>query len=226
MARRLAPGWADLVAGGLAAASDRTFTYANLAIRGKLLAPILDDQLPAALRLGPDLLSISGGNNDILRPRVSIAANARRITAGLDAAVRTGTDVLFVTVADMTRHLPLAGSSADAGTSTRTTSGHGRTGRTSPWSTTGRTRGSRTSHSGAGPAPPQHPRPPAGRGERPDRPGRPPADLGRGRPARGARVHDRAPPRPRPAVGRQTPHRTVVRDGRTPKSATLGPVRE
>ncbi|NUU27796.1 SGNH/GDSL hydrolase family protein [Curtobacterium albidum] len=100
-------GWADLVAGGLAAASDRTFTYANLAIRGKLLAPILDDQLPAALRLGPDLLSISGGNNDILRPRVSIAANARRITAGLDAAVRTGTDVLFVTVADMTRHLPL-----------------------------------------------------------------------------------------------------------------------
>ncbi len=141
-------GWADLVAGGLAAASDRTFTYANLAIRGKLLAPILDDQLPAALRLGPDLLSISGGNNDILRPRVSIAANARRITAGLDAAVRTGADVLFVTVADMTRHLPLGRSSADAGTSTRTTSGHGRTGRTSPWSTTGRTRGSTTSHSG------------------------------------------------------------------------------
>lgn len=100
-------GWADLVAGGLAATSDHQVDYANLAVRGKLLAPILDDQLPAALALGPDLLSVSGGNNDILRPRVSIAANAGRIAAGLDAAVRTGTDVLFVTVADMTRHLPL-----------------------------------------------------------------------------------------------------------------------
>jgi len=106
-------GWADLVAGGLATgalgSADHQVTYANLAVRGKLLAPILDEQLPAALRLAPDLLSISGGNNDILRPRVSIAANAERIEAGLDAAVATGADVIFVTVADMTRHLPLGG---------------------------------------------------------------------------------------------------------------------
>ncbi|MGN7192287.1 SGNH/GDSL hydrolase family protein [Curtobacterium sp. MCBA15_004] len=100
-------GWADLVAGGLSAATDEQVTYANLAVRGKLLTPILDEQLPAALRLAPDLLSISGGNNDIIRPKVSIAANARRIAAGLDAAVAAGADVLFVTVADMTQHLPL-----------------------------------------------------------------------------------------------------------------------
>uniref|UniRef100_UPI00293173A1 SGNH/GDSL hydrolase family protein n=1 Tax=Clavibacter michiganensis TaxID=28447 RepID=UPI00293173A1 len=104
-------GWADLVAGGLATgalgSADPQVTYANLAVRGKLLAPLLDEQLPAALRLAPDLLSIIGGNHDILRPRVSIAANAERIEAGLDAAVAMGADVLFVTVADMTRHLPL-----------------------------------------------------------------------------------------------------------------------
>ena len=70
-------GWADLVALGLAlAAADRAeptqVTYANLAIRGRLLAPIVAGQMDAAIALTPQLLSINGGGNDIMRPRVSI----------------------------------------------------------------------------------------------------------------------------------------------------------
>ena len=41
-------GWADRVADGLAQGNP-DFTYANLAIRGKLLQQVIDDQLPVAL---------------------------------------------------------------------------------------------------------------------------------------------------------------------------------
>ena len=62
-------GWADLVAFGLASAnSPAPFGYANLAIRGRLLQQIADEQVDAALALKPDLISVSAGGNDILRP--------------------------------------------------------------------------------------------------------------------------------------------------------------
>ena len=72
-------GWADLVAQGLAVSSPESVTYANLAIRGRLLDAILEEQLPAAIALKPQLLRLHGGGNDILRPRVSIDAVARRL---------------------------------------------------------------------------------------------------------------------------------------------------
>ncbi|NII52115.1 GDSL-type esterase/lipase family protein [Frigoribacterium endophyticum] len=100
-------GWADLVAQGLAAATTQQVSYVNLAIRGKLLSPLLDEQLAPALALKPDLLSISGGNNDVIRPRVSIQANTARLKAAIDQAADAGTHVLFVTVANMTHQLPL-----------------------------------------------------------------------------------------------------------------------
>jgi len=105
-------GWADRVAEGLAsasraAASVEPVTYANLAIRGKLLGPLLAEQLDPAMSLRPELLSISGGNNDVIRPHVSIAANTARLEAAIDRAVASGAHVVFVTVANMTRHLPL-----------------------------------------------------------------------------------------------------------------------
>jgi lysophospholipase L1-like esterase len=100
-------GWADLVAQGLASSTPEPVTYANLAIRGKLLGPLLAEQLEPAIALRPDVLSISGGNNDIIRPHVSIAANTARLEAAIDRAVDSGAHVLFVTVANMTRHLPL-----------------------------------------------------------------------------------------------------------------------
>lgn len=64
-------GWADRFAEMLAARTDG-FGYANLAIRGRQLLPILAEQVEPALALKPDLVSIYAGANDVLRPRVDI----------------------------------------------------------------------------------------------------------------------------------------------------------
>lgn len=100
-------GWADLVAAGIAHAQGEPILYANFAIRGRLLAPILDDQLPRALELQPALLTLNGGGNDIMRPRVSVAMIAQRI---VDTAVRVreaGIQPVIVSGGDPTAHLPL-----------------------------------------------------------------------------------------------------------------------
>jgi lysophospholipase L1-like esterase len=96
-------GWADRVAEVLAAGArvqGRPFEYANLAIRGRLLRQIVDEQVPAAIELAPDLVSIVGGGNDVLRPGVDVDD----VTAVLETAVSrlpaTGTTVLMATSYD------------------------------------------------------------------------------------------------------------------------------
>ncbi len=59
-------GWADRVAGVLSAQRPG-FRYANLAIRGKLLGEVVAEQLPRAVELAPNLVSLAAGGNDILR---------------------------------------------------------------------------------------------------------------------------------------------------------------
>ncbi len=93
-------GWADRLAERLAdrAYEDgRSFEYANLAVRGRLMADIALRQVDDALEAEPDLVSIWGGGNDCLRPRADIDA----VSALLDDAVRriraTGADVLMST---------------------------------------------------------------------------------------------------------------------------------
>lgn len=100
-------GWADLVALGLALASPETVTYANLAIRGRLLAPIAGAQMDAAIAMRPDLISINGGGNDIMRPKVSIASIADQLLESVDRAVAAGSHVLLASGANPTRHIPL-----------------------------------------------------------------------------------------------------------------------
>jgi lysophospholipase L1-like esterase len=58
-------GWADRVADALAA-EQPGFRYANLAIRGKLLGEVIAEQLPRAIELAPDLVTLAAGGNDIL----------------------------------------------------------------------------------------------------------------------------------------------------------------
>ena len=58
-------GWADRVAGALAQRQPG-FRYANLAIRGKLLGEVIAEQLPRAIEMAPDLVSLAAGGNDIL----------------------------------------------------------------------------------------------------------------------------------------------------------------
>lgn len=65
-------GWADRVAEGLADASGIPVAYANLAIRGRKLGPIVQEQLEPALALEPTLLTYNGGGNDIMRREVQM----------------------------------------------------------------------------------------------------------------------------------------------------------
>ncbi len=86
-------GWADLVAGALAA-QQPGLQYANLAVRGKLIRQIVEEQVPRAVELHPGLITLFGGVNDLLRPRVDVS-----YVAGLfDRAARElragGSDVL------------------------------------------------------------------------------------------------------------------------------------
>lgn len=66
-------GWADLLAARLAAL-DPDFRYANLAVRGKLIRQIADDQVDAAAAMGADLVTLVGGLNDVIRPKCDVAA--------------------------------------------------------------------------------------------------------------------------------------------------------
>jgi lysophospholipase L1-like esterase len=97
-------GWADLLAVNLSerrtAAGAGPLEYANLAVRGRLLRPILVEQLPAALALGPDLVSLVGGGNDVLRASVDIDRLARNLEAGVARLRRAGVDVLLATGMD------------------------------------------------------------------------------------------------------------------------------
>jgi len=96
-------GWADRLAVELARyASDagQSFGYANLAVRGRLLADIVGPQLDAALALEPDLVSIVGGGNDILRPSVDVEKLAGWLEEAVVRIRETGADVLMATPFD------------------------------------------------------------------------------------------------------------------------------
>jgi lysophospholipase L1-like esterase len=53
-------GWADRFA-QLLAAQQPGLRYANLAIRGKVLAQVADEQVPQAIAMAPDLVSLAAG---------------------------------------------------------------------------------------------------------------------------------------------------------------------
>ncbi|GAB3623790.1 SGNH/GDSL hydrolase family protein [Mariniluteicoccus endophyticus] len=96
-------GWADRLALRLAkvAAHDASqFEYANLAIRGRKLDDIVTRQVPLALELEPDLVSLVGGGNDILRPRADIDALAEQLEEAVVRCREAGADVLMATPVD------------------------------------------------------------------------------------------------------------------------------
>ncbi len=87
-------GWADRVAEVLAAQTP-AFAYANLAVRGRLLQQILDEQVDAALALRPDLISISAGGNDIIRPGTDPDEVAARLDSGVQRLRSDGATVVM-----------------------------------------------------------------------------------------------------------------------------------
>ena len=97
-------GWADQLAAHLstrrAAAGAEHLQYANLAVRGRLLRPILTEQVPAAVALRPDLVSLVGGGNDNLRPRTDVDRLARDLERAVEHLRASGADVLLGTGVD------------------------------------------------------------------------------------------------------------------------------
>lgn len=98
-------GWADLVATRLAVEAP-DFQYANLAVRGRLFDSVVDEQVPPALRMAPDVVSFAAGGNDALRrgfqPDV-LLPRFQRVVGMLRAA---GSEVIVFRFADVTRRLP------------------------------------------------------------------------------------------------------------------------
>ncbi len=98
-------GWADRVAEVLSQQVP-DFAYANLAVRGKLIAQIVADQVAPALALRPDLITFSAGGNDVIRPGTDpdeIAAQfedavVRLAHDGATVVVFTGIDTNFTPV--------------------------------------------------------------------------------------------------------------------------------
>ncbi|MFF4242946.1 SGNH/GDSL hydrolase family protein [Streptomyces sp. NPDC001822] len=82
------------------------FRYANLAVRGRLLDQIVEEQVPRAKQLAPDLVSFCAGGNDILRPGSDpddVAERFERAVADLTQAVGT----VMVTTGFDTRGIPV-----------------------------------------------------------------------------------------------------------------------
>lgn len=92
-------GWADRTAEVLAT-KDADFRYANLAIRGRKLIPIIEEQLAPALALAPDLVTFHGGGNDILRPKADIDAIAARYDEAVAELKASGAKVVVFTQFD------------------------------------------------------------------------------------------------------------------------------
>ncbi|MBT2379855.1 MULTISPECIES: SGNH/GDSL hydrolase family protein [unclassified Streptomyces] len=112
-------GWADrfavlladrLPAPDAATNPDETrhgnFRYANLAVRGRLLDQIVEEQIPRARKLAPDLVSFCAGGNDVIRPGTDpddLAERFERAVADLTEAVGT----VMVTTGFDTRGVPV-----------------------------------------------------------------------------------------------------------------------
>ncbi|MGX1702429.1 SGNH/GDSL hydrolase family protein [Microbacterium sp. NPDC055357] len=98
-------GWADRVAEVLGSQVE-DLAYANLAVRGKLIRQIVDDQIEPAIALKPDLVTFSAGGNDVIRPGSDPDAVAelfedavvRLSSGGATLVVFTGIDTNFTPV--------------------------------------------------------------------------------------------------------------------------------
>lgn len=102
-------GWADRLAEQLVTSpvGSSDLAYANLAIRGRLADQVLTEQLPRALELEPDLVSIVAGGNDCLRPYTDIDALAAEIESAVVRLREAGITVLMATGYDTETASPL-----------------------------------------------------------------------------------------------------------------------
>ncbi len=101
-------GWADRLAQELSRTVPE-FAYANLAIRGRLIQQIIDEQLEATIALKPDLVSICAGGNDVLRPGGDPDKIADLLDSMISRLSDSGATILLFTGPDI-RDTPVLGS--------------------------------------------------------------------------------------------------------------------
>ncbi|WGM20087.1 SGNH/GDSL hydrolase family protein [Paenarthrobacter sp. OM7] len=89
-------GWADRVAEELAR-HDETVRYANLAIRGRRLQRIADEQIQPALAMNPTLVSFYAGGNDLLMARPNMAKLIKDYEDAVRRITASGATVLLFT---------------------------------------------------------------------------------------------------------------------------------
>jgi lysophospholipase L1-like esterase len=95
-------GWADRVADVLAA-EESNFSYANLAIRGKLLHQVVEEQVPNAIKFiegKQTLVSFHAGANDVLRPNYKPELSFAQYEVGIKKLTEAGATVIIFTVVD------------------------------------------------------------------------------------------------------------------------------
>ena len=71
--------------------------YANLAVRSRLIEDVVADQIPRAIELRADLVSILAGGNDLARLGANPRALAVRLGEGVRLLRESGAEVLLVT---------------------------------------------------------------------------------------------------------------------------------
>lgn len=101
-------GWADIAALGWASARGEAIAYANLAIRGRLIWQIVEEQLEPALALKPTHLSFVGGGNDMLRPGRKVGQVADAFSKVLQRCDEEGVRLIVHTGANPSARLPMS----------------------------------------------------------------------------------------------------------------------
>jgi lysophospholipase L1-like esterase len=82
-------------------------TYANLAVRGRRIKDLLDEQLPAALELQPDLISVCIGMNDVTRPGPYFGEALAELDDLHTQLASSGATVVTTTFPDIAKILPI-----------------------------------------------------------------------------------------------------------------------
>jgi len=100
-------GWADRLAERLAMQNPDVL-YANLAVRGRRIHQVREEQLAPALALRPDLATVVAGLNDLLRRRYDPDATAGHLEAMLSALRSQGATVMTFTLPDLSCVSPVA----------------------------------------------------------------------------------------------------------------------
>jgi lysophospholipase L1-like esterase len=81
--------------------------YANLAIRGKRIGDVLNEQIPRALAMRPDLITVCAGMNDVIQPGRSFGPALLDLEHVYAALAESGATVVTTTFPNVAQFLPL-----------------------------------------------------------------------------------------------------------------------